>query len=108
MTMSFLLQCNHVLFLSCLATYCVLGSSFFWILIQFLRHRRAGMAEEARLLSFPMPDDRDLPRVLVQLPTFNEGALVERVAQAVGNLDWPRDRLEVQVLDDSTDDSLAY
>jgi cellulose synthase/poly-beta-1,6-N-acetylglucosamine synthase-like glycosyltransferase len=108
MALSFLLQCDHVLFLSCLAIYCVLGSSFFWILIQYLRLRRRGMREEARLLSVPLPDDRDLPRVLMQLPTFNEGALIGRVCEAVGNLDWPRDRMEVQVLDDSTDGSGVY
>ncbi|HLY06471.1 MAG TPA: glycosyltransferase family 2 protein [Rhizomicrobium sp.] len=44
-----------------------------------------------------------MPRVLVQLPTFNERSLILRAAQAVRNLDWPRDRLHVQVLDDSTD-----
>ncbi|HEX3756600.1 MAG TPA: glycosyltransferase, partial [Rhizomicrobium sp.] len=79
----------------------MLGSSFIWVLVQYLRNRRRGMADEARILSLPLRSD--LPRVLVQLPTFNEGALVCRVAQAVGNLDWPHDCLEVQILDDSTD-----
>ena len=49
----------------------------------------------------------DTPDVLVQLPLYNEGPLVERVLQAVAALDWPRDHLLVQVLDDSTDGSLA-
>jgi cellulose synthase/poly-beta-1,6-N-acetylglucosamine synthase-like glycosyltransferase len=51
---------------------------------------------------------RDTPDVLVQLPLYNEGPLVERVLQAVAALDWPRDRLLVQVLDDSTDGSLTF
>jgi cellulose synthase/poly-beta-1,6-N-acetylglucosamine synthase-like glycosyltransferase len=50
---------------------------------------------------------RDTPDILVQLPLYNEGPLVERVLHAVAALDWPRDRLFVQVLDDSTDGSLA-
>lgn len=50
---------------------------------------------------------RSPPEVLVQLPLYNEGALVERVLAAVAALDWPRERLAVQVLDDSTDGSLA-
>lgn len=50
----------------------------------------------------------DTPDVLVQLPLYNEGPLVERVLRAVAALDWPRDRLLVQVLDDSTDGSLAF
>lgn len=44
------------------------------------------------------------PRVLVQLPAFNEGMLIERAIQAAA-MDWPRDRLTIQVLDDSTDGS---
>jgi cellulose synthase/poly-beta-1,6-N-acetylglucosamine synthase-like glycosyltransferase len=42
---------------------------------------------------------------LVQIPTFNEGRLVRRVLDAVVSLDWPRDRLQIQLLDDSTDAS---
>ena len=44
-----------------------------------------------------------LPRVTVQLPVFNEVYVVERLIEAVARLRYPRDRLEVQVLDDSTD-----
>jgi hypothetical protein len=43
--------------------------------------------------------------VLVQLPIYNERYVAERVIDAVCGLDWPRDRLEVQVLDDSNDDT---
>lgn len=51
-------------------------------------------------------EDAGLPEVLVQLPLYNEGDLVERVLAAVAALDWPRERLHIQVLDDSTDDSV--
>ena len=44
-----------------------------------------------------------LPFVTVQLPIFNEKAVAERLITAIAALDWPRDFLEVQVLDDSTD-----
>lgn len=53
----------------------------------------------------PQPEDEDLPFILVQLPIYNEGPVVGPLLQAVAALDWPRDRLRVQVLDDSTDDS---
>jgi hypothetical protein len=43
------------------------------------------------------------PRVTVQLPIYNERYVVERLIAAVGCLDYPSDRLEIQVLDDSTD-----
>jgi cellulose synthase/poly-beta-1,6-N-acetylglucosamine synthase-like glycosyltransferase len=60
-----------------------------------------------RRLVSALPDATVLPKVLVQLPLFNEGELVERILGAVMALDWPRDRLAVQVLDDSIDGSLA-
>jgi cellulose synthase/poly-beta-1,6-N-acetylglucosamine synthase-like glycosyltransferase len=50
-------------------------------------------------------DPRCLPLVTVQLPIFNERCVVDRLIRAVEALDWPRDRLQVQVLDDSTDDT---
>jgi len=50
-----------------------------------------------RLPSLP---DEALPRVLVQLPVCDEGPLAVRVAAAAARLDWPRDKLEIQVLDD--------
>ncbi|EXJ15746.1 glycosyltransferase [Imhoffiella purpurea] len=61
----------------------------------------------ARRLAISVPEEAELPKVLVQLPLFNEGELVERILGAVMALDWPRDRLEIQVLDDSIDGSLA-
>ncbi len=44
-----------------------------------------------------------LPRVTVQLPLYNERFVAERLLRAVAALDYPREQLEVQVLDDSTD-----
>ncbi|MDD4933016.1 MAG: glycosyltransferase family 2 protein [Methylacidiphilaceae bacterium] len=49
------------------------------------------------------PENRDWPRVTVQLPIYNERFVVERLLRSVASLDYPRDRLEIQVLDDSTD-----
>ncbi len=47
------------------------------------------------------------PRVTIQLPIYNEKYVVERLIEAAGNLDYPRDRLHIQVLDDSTDETTA-
>lgn len=44
-----------------------------------------------------------LPRICVQLPMFNEHEVAARAIRAAGALHWPVDRLEIQVLDDSTD-----
>ena len=49
----------------------------------------------------PLP--AELPAMLVQIPVYNEPAVVERALMAAAALDWPRDRLKIQLLDDSTD-----
>jgi cellulose synthase/poly-beta-1,6-N-acetylglucosamine synthase-like glycosyltransferase len=46
-----------------------------------------------------------LPTVTVQLPIFNERYMVKRLLKAVSQLDYPKGKLQVQVLDDSTDDT---
>jgi cellulose synthase/poly-beta-1,6-N-acetylglucosamine synthase-like glycosyltransferase len=48
----------------------------------------------------PQLPDEALPDVLVQLPVCDEGALAVRVAGAAARLDWPHDKLEIQLLDD--------
>ncbi|HXH49170.1 MAG TPA: cellulose synthase family protein [Terriglobia bacterium] len=53
----------------------------------------------------PLKQFDTLPRVTVQLPIYNEQYVVERLIEAAVNLDYPRELLEIQVLDDSTDDT---
>ena len=48
----------------------------------------------------------ELPFVTVQLPLFNEMYVVERLVKAVTEIDYPRERFEIQVLDDSTDETV--
>jgi cellulose synthase/poly-beta-1,6-N-acetylglucosamine synthase-like glycosyltransferase len=50
--------------------------------------------------------EEELPRITVQLPLFNEMYVVERLLKSVTEIDYPRDRLEFQVLDDSTDETV--
>ncbi|NQX93032.1 MAG: glycosyltransferase [Flavobacteriales bacterium] len=51
------------------------------------------------------PTEDNLPHVTVQLPVYNELYVVERLIDCVAELDYPADKLEIQVLDDSTDES---
>lgn len=53
------------------------------------------------------PDPPVWPLVTVQLPLYNERYVAGRLLEAAGALDYPADRLEIQVLDDSTDDTAA-
>jgi cellulose synthase/poly-beta-1,6-N-acetylglucosamine synthase-like glycosyltransferase len=47
----------------------------------------------------------ELPRVTVQLPIFNEQFVIDRLIEAVCSMEYPSDKLEIQVLDDSTDET---
>src|SRR5947208_1679033 len=49
----------------------------------------------------------ELPRVTVQLPIFNEQYVVDRLLQSICRLEYPREKLEIQLLDDSTDETVT-
>ena len=51
----------------------------------------------------PPPEITTWPKVTVQLPIYNERYVIDRLVEAVSQFDYPRDLLEIQVLDDSTD-----
>ncbi len=69
------------------------------VLWQFWSHRRTPPK--------PAGTFEEWPKVTVQLPIFNEMDVAERLFQSIAALDYPRDRLQIQVLDDSTDETAA-
>ncbi len=75
------------------------GIHRYWILYLYFRYYK--WAKPIRVP--PLPEE--LPMVTVQLPVYNERYVVERLMEAVSRLDYPKDRLEIQVLDDSMDDT---
>lgn len=97
------------LFAAIFAVCCVLLAAFVGSLLYMviLHHRlkARGLRREEELLATPLPADADLPHVVVQIPSFNEGRVLRRGIEAAANLDWPRDKLHIQVLDDSTDET---
>ena len=76
------------------------------MLTTFLRLRREGGEREAEEETAARAMQA-FPKVLVQLPIYNERHVAERLLGAVCRLDWPRDRLTIQVLDDSDDETSA-
>lgn len=56
----------------------------------------------------PLADGDYFPMVTIQLPIFNEMYVVDRLLDNITKLDYPKDRLEIQVLDDSTDETAAH
>ncbi|MGH9357449.1 MAG: glycosyltransferase [Terriglobia bacterium] len=86
-------------YFGCLIILSVYGAHRYALIYLYLKNRRN--APE------PHGEFESLPKVTVQLPIYNERYVVERLLDAVSQLDYPRDLLEIQVLDDSTDETAA-
>lgn len=61
---------------------------------------------EANKKSAPTPPLTSFPMVTIQLPVFNEMYVVDRLVKAVCDIDYPKERMEIQLLDDSTDETV--
>jgi cellulose synthase/poly-beta-1,6-N-acetylglucosamine synthase-like glycosyltransferase len=69
---------------------------------------RRYMKQRPKANSEPTARFGELPRVTVQLPIYNERFVVERLIAEVSKMEYPRDLLQIQVLDDSTDDTRPF
>lgn len=86
-----------LVYFSVLLVLSVYGSHRYRMAFLYYRHK----------YKLPTPNGKldQLPRVTVQLPIFNELYVVERLIDSVCAIEYPRERFEVQVLDDSTDET---
>ena len=84
-------------YLSVLLGLSAFGVHRYFIIYLFLKNRRKQ--------SEPAHTFRELPFVTVQLPVFNEYYVIRRLIKAAGSLDYPRERLQIQILDDSLDET---
>jgi cellulose synthase/poly-beta-1,6-N-acetylglucosamine synthase-like glycosyltransferase len=66
------------------------------------------MKYKKNVLTEPPLKFERLPRITVQLPIYNERYVVERLLEEVSKMEYPKDLLQIQVLDDSTDDTHAF
>jgi cellulose synthase/poly-beta-1,6-N-acetylglucosamine synthase-like glycosyltransferase len=75
----------------------VYGWHRYYLVYLYMKHRD----------EVPVPASRfdSLPAVTIQLPLYNEMYVVDRLVEAVCRIDYPRELLEIQVLDDSTDET---
>jgi len=89
-----------IVYFAILATLAVYGAYRIKQVIDFWRYRKFVPQPAGRFA------EADLPRITVQLPLFNELYVVERLVKAVTEIDYPREKLEIQVLDDSTDETI--
>jgi cellulose synthase/poly-beta-1,6-N-acetylglucosamine synthase-like glycosyltransferase len=75
------------------------GGHRYWLVYLYYKNKK-------NKTTVPPGHFAELPRVTVQLPIFNEQYVVDRLLDAVCRLDYPKDKLDIQLLDDSTDETV--
>jgi len=88
-----------LLYFVVLSILAVFGAHRYFMVYLYYKNKKAVPQPEGKFTS--------LPRVTIQLPMYNEMYVAERLIDAVVKMDYPRELLEIQVLDDSTDETVA-
>src|ERR1043166_2644814 len=92
---------GHIIWSACYLSVLIGLSAYgihrYFIIYLYLKNRKRA----------PVPPHyfEQLPKVTMQLPIFNEVYVAERLLRSVSELDYPRELLQIQVLDDSTDET---
>ncbi len=89
-----------VLYFFVLSILAIYGWHRYYVVYLYMKNR-----DKAPDKALPPPPLTPLPRVTIQLPIYNEMYVADRLIDAVCEMDYPRDLLEIQVLDDSTDET---
>lgn len=89
--------CIVIAYFTILAILSFYGLHRYMMVYLYRKHHKKPIA--------PKETFKELPRVTVQIPAYNEMYVIERVIDAVCAFDYPFDRLDIQVLDDSTDET---
>lgn len=90
-------------YLTILVSLALFGLHRSQLVLLLRRNKRRLPAPPTELALDVSPEE--VPHVTVQLPLFNEPDVVERLLETVAKIEYPREKLEIQVLDDSTDDT---
>ncbi len=72
------------------------------LLVNYLSHKR----QNQNAPKYNLLDPKEIPFVTIQLPVYNEEYVMERLLENIAKIEYPKSKLEIQVLDDSTDDSV--
>lgn len=94
---SYLLFFIYCLSLTYITVFCLLQFQLLW----FYKKNPS-----VQIKATETPSNNEYPFITIQLPIFNEQYVIERLLDNITKLDYPKDRFEIQVLDDSTDDSV--
>ncbi len=90
-------------YFSVLAILSVYGIHRYDTIHTYFKHRKKALAMQG-----PQRRFEQLPPVTIQLPLYNERYVVERLVEEVVKMEYPKELLQIQVLDDSTDDTHTF
>ncbi|MEP3209163.1 MAG: cellulose synthase family protein [Maribacter sp.] len=72
------------------------------LLVNYLSNKRQNQTAP----KFNLLDPKEIPYVTIQLPVYNEEYVMDRLLENISKIEYPKSKLEIQVLDDSTDDTV--
>ena len=87
---------GYIIALFYVTVFCIMQ---FHLLLHFLKKPKSNKETKTKGIS-------ELPFITIQLPIFNEKYVVERLVDAITSFDYPKEKMEIHILDDSTDDTL--
>ena len=98
------------LYVLCSIVLLAFGAQCYLLTFLFLRKRRQRVAFQRQVMQYyyEVTDESRYPKVVTQLPMYNERQVAKRVIEAAAGMDYPASRHEIQVLDDSTDETRGY
>jgi cellulose synthase/poly-beta-1,6-N-acetylglucosamine synthase-like glycosyltransferase len=98
------------LYVLCSLVLLAFGTQCYILTYLFLRKRRRRVEAQRETMKYyyAVTDENQYPKVVTQLPMFNEKQVAQRVIEAAAAMDYPRSRHEIQVLDDSIDETVGY
>jgi cellulose synthase/poly-beta-1,6-N-acetylglucosamine synthase-like glycosyltransferase len=94
----------------CIAALFIYGVNCYYMVWRFwITHRQAAarLCQQIEAVQTISPGNAQLPHVTTQIPLYNEANVAERVIRAVADIDYPPALHEIQILDDSTDETRA-
>ena len=97
-----------ILYLFALVSLFAYGMNCYLLMIFYRRNRRQALIRHENIKKdfYQNVSAANWPRVTIQLPIFNECYVIERLIESVCRLDYPKELLDIQVLDDSTDETV--
>lgn len=98
---NFLVVLTGILYGLCVLFLILYSSAQAFLLFKYIRYNRKKAA------NFTIANNYQLPTVTIQLPVYNEKYVIERLIDCVMKIDYPKNKLQIQVLDDSDDETSA-